>query len=88
MTPKKRARKGDGSSSSNTFDPSQFISQEASEKYAKLDKLRFIKERGFAKPNRVLQREVVIKGWTELCKHFKAVVAPIVCEFYANLCGE
>ena len=29
-----------------------------------------------------------MKGWTELCKHPKAVIALIVHEFYSNLCGE
>ena len=88
MAHKKRLHKNDGSSSSSNFDMSKFISKEASKRYIKLEKLKFIKERGFSKPNGMLKREVQIKGWTKLCKHLEAAVAPIVHEFYANLCGE
>ena len=36
----------------------------------------------------MLKKEVQIKGWTELYKHPKATVPPVVREFYANLSGE
>ena len=62
MTPKKRPRKNDGPSSSSSFDSSKFINKEASESYDKLEKLQFIKERGFSKPNGMLKREVQSKG--------------------------
>ena len=88
MAPKKRPPKNDDSSSSKNFDPSKFISKEAFERYEKLEKLKFIKERGFAKPNVMLRREVVIKRWIELCKHPEVALAPVFREFLANLCGE
>ena len=88
MAPKKRARKDDVASFSRAFDPSKFVSQEAIEQCTKLASLKFIREKGFVKPNGVLQRRIIIKGWTELCNHPDAIVAPIVREFYANLCGK
>ena len=88
MAYKKRLHKNDGSSSSSNFDMSKVISKEASKRYRKLEKFKFIKEKGFAKPNGMLKREVQIKGWTKLCKHPEAAIAPVVREFYANLCGE
>ena len=88
MAPKKRPRKNDGSSSSRSFDSSKFINKEASEKYKKLENLKFIKERGFSKLNGMLKREVQIKGWNELYKHLEKEIAPIFREFYANLYGE
>ena len=54
MASKKRPRKKDDSLSYRNFDPSKFINKEASEKYTILEKLKFIKERGFSKPNGVL----------------------------------
>ena len=50
--------------------------------------LKFIREKGFIKPNGILRREIFLKGWTDLYKHPKASVAPIIHEFYANMCGE
>ena len=78
MALKKRPRKNDGSSSSRNFDSSKFISKEAFERYEKLEKLKFIKERSFAKPNGMLKRDIQIKGWNELRKHPEVAVAPIV----------
>ena len=73
---------------SRAFDPSKFVNQEASERYTKLVSLKCIKKKGFFKPHGALRREILLKRWTELCKHPKVAIAPIVHEFYANMCGE
>ena len=88
MEPKKRARKNDVESSSEAFDPSKILNQEASERYTKMVSLKFIRNKGFVKPHEVLRREISLKRLTKLCKHPKSIISPIVCEFYGNLCGE
>ena len=89
IVPMNRERKNSATSSSTTtFDPSKFVSTEVAEKYTKLVSLNFNKERGFFKPNGILRREISMRGWTKLCKHPAPVVALVVREFYANLCGE
>ena len=77
MAPKNRVYKGESSTSSSTFDLSKFFSQEVSKRYIKPMSLKFIREKGFVKPNGKLRRKIFLKGWTDLCKHLEATVAPI-----------
>ena len=75
-------------SSSGEFNLSKFVSQQVSMRYRKLVSLKFIREKGVDKPNRIMRREIALKIWNDMCKHSKVVVGLIVLEFYANLCGE
>ena len=91
MAPKKRSRKSTNEASTSTassYGVTTFLSEEASCNFSKISSLKLIKEKGFEKPNGVLQRIIMLKGWTEFYKHPEAAIDPLVREFYSNLNGE
>ena len=68
------------------YDHTKFITLQASRRYTALVKNKdFIKEKGFESSDDFFGRDIMGKGWQDLCKPPKLVIKAVVREFYANL---